>query len=304
LGIYDRDYLRDEYEQQRRGFSLSTPQSMTVALIIVNMALFLLNFIFFSPDKNNPHDLGWLTEKLSASNLTLMRPWLWWQFFTYGFVHASPAHIFFNMLELWFLGRAVEEMYGQKEYLRIYLAMIVAGSLVWAVSMAIFLPAEVFHAQVPGEVLLGASGAVTGVVMLFILRNPRATLVLFPIPIPIKAWVVGALLIVSNVLGAISQFGYIAWDVHLAGIAFAYFYFRGQWNLGNLFQAVLQKPKFLSRPKLRVHKPDDDSEPLDLADEVDRILDKIHQHGESSLTKQERRLLEIASRKYQKRRKE
>ncbi len=302
MGLYDRDYIRDEYEQQRRGSPLGAPKSVTVALILVNVALFLLNYIFSPPDRNNPYDLGWLTTNLSASNETLAHPWLWWQFVTYGFVHANLQHILFNMLQLFFLGKYVEDLYGKWEYLRIYLTMLVCGSLVWAVGEAIF------QRSAPGlHLTLGASGAICGVVMLFVLNYPHVKLMLFPIPIPIKAWVMGILLIAMNIgLGLVPSYysGNIAWNVHLAGIAFAYLYFRGHWNLGNFLQSLAQKPKFLARPKLRIHKPAEDSEPLDLNEEVDRILDKIHQHGESSLTKQERRLLEIASRKYQKRKKE
>ena len=275
---------------------------MTVALIIVNVALFLLNYIFSPPDKNIPHDLGSLTTMLAASNETLTHPWLWWQFLTYGFVHASLQHILLNMLQLFFLGKYVEDLYGKWEFLRLYVAMLLAGSVVWAAGEIIF------QRSVPGlHLTLGASGAVCGVVMLFVLNYPDAKLVLFPIPIPMKAWVMGVLLIIMNVGLAIvpsSYGGNIAWNVHLAGIAFAYLYFRGHWNLGHLFHTLAQKPKFISRPKLRVHAPEEDSEPLDLNDEVDRILDKINQQGEKSLTKQERRLLEIASRKYQKRKKE
>lgn len=280
------------------------PRSMTVTLIVINVAIYLANFLFFPPNPKIPGDLGWLSDVLAASNLTLMRPWFWWQFLTCGFVHASPGHIFFNMLGLFFLGRVVEMECGQKEYLRIYLAMIVAGSLVWAACLAIFYPAAVFQAKDAFFSLVGASGAVTGVTMLFILRNPHVTLMLFPIPIPVKAWVMGVLLIVINVSGAVSMFGQTAWSVHLTGIAFAYLYFRFHWHLGNAFGRWFSVPQFLTRPKLRVHRPaDDDSEPLDMSEEVDRILDKIHQHGEGSLTAKERRMLEIASKEYQKRKK-
>ena len=197
VGLEDRDYLRDEYDQERRGFSMPSPQSVTVALIIINVALYLFNF--FSITKAHPD--GWLNDLLSISNLTVMRPWLWFQFLTYGFAHASPGHIFFNMLALWFLGRSVEEMIGQREYLRFYLIAMVLGSIIWAIGLVIFNRDAVFH-SIPGrpsDVLFGASGAISAVVMLFILRNPHATLVMFPIPIPIKAWVVGVMMIVGNI---------------------------------------------------------------------------------------------------------
>jgi membrane associated rhomboid family serine protease len=296
LGLYDRGYYRDEYEQERRGFSLSSPRSMTIALIVVNVALYLLNALFFPKGSANP---DWLSNLLSVSNLTLSHPWLWWQFLAYGFVHANPQHIFFNMLGLFFLGTAVEEVYGQKEYLRIYLAMIVTGSLVWTLNMLLVYRSAFFELPLT---LMGASGAVTGIIMLFILRNPQTTLMLWPIPIPVKAWILGVILLVSNILGAVTMFGHIAWSVHLAGIAFAYIYFRRKWHLGDMFQSLLKKPKFLFRPKLRVHVPEEEHEPLDLKDEADLILEKIHKYGESSLTKEERRILENYSRRLRNRR--
>jgi membrane associated rhomboid family serine protease len=297
VGLYDREYLRDEYEEQRRpGFLLPAPKSMTVALIVVNVALFLVNAIFFSepgPWRN------WLTDMLSVTNFTIKHPWLWWQFLTNGFAHANLPHILFNMLQLYFLGKVVEDLYGKWEFLRFYLAAVVFGSVVWAVGELLFPPPpQAIH------LLLGASGAICATVMLFILNFPNMKLTMFPIPITMKAWVLGVLLIGYNFYLAFApseRGGSVAWSVHLAGIAFAFLYFQGRWNFGNMFRGLLLKPKVFSKPKFRVHTPDEDSEPLDLTDEVDRILDKIHQQGEASLTKQERRLLEIASQKYQKR---
>jgi membrane associated rhomboid family serine protease len=305
VGLHDRDYLRDEYDQERRGFSMPSPQSMTVALVVINVALFLFNFFSIT----NAHKDGWLNDWLSATNFTAMRPWLWFQFLTYGFAHASPGHIFFNMLALWFLGRSVEEMYGPREYLRFYLIALLIGSLSWAVGLALFHHDEFLYGILGRPItLLGASGAVSAVVMLFILRNPHATLMMFPIPVPIKAWVVGVLMIVGNVALSLQDTTHIAWGVHLAGIVFAYLYFRRNWNFGFLdFRGMSgrlsQKAKSFTRPKLRIHKPADD-EPTNLADEADRILDKISKHGEGSLTKQEVRLMQIYSEKLRKRRKD
>jgi membrane associated rhomboid family serine protease len=302
VGLYDRGYYRDGYEQEPRGFSLSSPRSVTVALILVNVALFLLNFLFF-PQKSENAD--WLTRTLSITNLTVMRPWLWWQFLTYGFVHANVSHIFYNMLGFFFLGRSVEEFYGSKEYLRFYLISIVVCSVIWAACLMIFDPAAVFQSPKITQGLLGASGAISGVVMLFILNNPRATLIMFPIPIPIKAWVVGVLMILGNIglgLGQSKESVQIAWGVHLTGIAFAYLYFRKKWNFGYIYDSVLTKTRTLARPKLRVHMPEDEPERGDMQEEVDLILDKIHKQGESSLTKQERRILENYSKKLRSRR--
>ena len=286
MGIYDRDY----YRRPQPGLSLRMPQSMVVTLILINVVLYLADGLLF------PRDHA-LTRTLELSSGALWHPLFWWQFITYGFVHDpnSIMHIIMNMLGLWFLGRAVEQIYGSREFLRIYLVMLLIGSLSFALGDAIINPAG-------GHPLLGASGAVSGVTILFVLNFPHVTLVLFPIPIPIKAWIIGVFLVVSNLFGAIAQTGNIAFGVHLAGIAFAFLYFQYRWNLGRFFGIIFRVPKFPSRPKFRIHKPGEESEEPDLNAEVDRILEKISRDGEGSLTRKERRTLETASRQYQNRR--
>jgi membrane associated rhomboid family serine protease len=289
VGIYDRDY----YRRNQPGFSLRMPQSMVVTLIIINVALFLIDGFFFP----HTHDL---TKNLSLTNETLWRPWMWWQFITYGFVHdpGNIMHIIANMAGLFFLGRNVEQLYGSKEFLRIYLVMILLGSVCFALGSAI--TNAISHQNAP-YALLGASGAVSGVTILFVLNFPHATLMLIPIPIPIKAWVIGVLIVVYNLFGAIASYGNVAFGVHLAGIAFAWLYFQNHWNLGRFFGNIFRMPKFPSRPKFRVHNPDEQSETPDLNAEVDRILEKISREGEGSLTRKERRTLETASKQYQNR---
>jgi len=284
MGIYDRDYYR---EQQRPGFSLGGPRSMVGILVLINVVAYLVDGLFFA----EKHEL---TNLLATSDQTLGKPWMWWQFLTYGFAHAvSPHHIFLNMLQLWFLGRTVEQLYGSKEFLRLYLVMLVLGSVVWAVGNAVIGQ----HGS-----LIGASGAVSGVVLLFVLNFPHTTLTLFPIPIPVKAWVIGVMLIVFNVLGALSETSNIAFGVHLTGLAFAYVYFRNRWNLAWLSGGLLSFAWLKPGPKLRVHDPTGKNRQEDLGDEVDRILEKIHSQGQDSLTRKERRTLENASREYQKKR--
>jgi membrane associated rhomboid family serine protease len=290
VGIYDRDY----YRRPQPGFSLRMPQSMVVTLIIINAALYLIDGLFFQRDHA-------LTENLALTSETLRCPWLWWQFITCGFVHDphSVMHIIANMAGLWFLGREVEHLYGSKEFLRIYLVMLLLGSLCFALGSAA--SSAITH-QESHYSLLGASGAVSGVTILFVLNFPNTTLMLFPIPIPVKAWVIGVLLVVYNLFGTIAQSGNVAFGVHLAGIVFAWLYFQRRWNLGSFFKNIFHKPKFFSRQRFRIHKPDEESEEPDLNAEVDRILEKISREGEGSLTRKERRTLETASKQYQNRR--
>ena len=108
------------------------------------------------------------------------------------------------------------------------------------------------------------------------------------------------MLVVGNLFG---HAGYgcegVAYEVHLAGIAFAgaYYYFR--WNLSWL-GGLLSPDWFKRQPKLRIHDPGSSDKADKIEREVDRILKKISEQGEASLTRKERRTLEAASRQYQK----
>jgi len=289
MGLYDREYYREE----QSGFRLHAPTTIVGALV-------LLNFIVWIADYAVDFQL---TKLLGARVETLSQPWLWWQFLTYGFLHSpGPSHIIFNMLGLWIFGREIESTYGRKEFLRLYLAMVVVSAAVWALVLRL----QGFTASPP---LVGASGAVSGVVILYVLLfRHRTLLLMFVLPVP--AWLVGVLFVIFNAMGAL---GYsepgdgpqVAYTAHLAGAAFAFLYFWQGWNLGRWVPGGLSLGWLKPRPRLRVHDPADQEESDDqqaLNDEVDRILEKIHQSGEASLTRRERQTLESASRQYQRKR--
>lgn len=279
VGIYDRDYYRQEPQP---GVSAYTPRTVVAAIIVVNVAIWLIDSL----------TEGRLSEQMAVHPFTLTRPWLWWEFLTAGFAH-SPSdvnHILFNMLGLFFLGRDVEDRYGPKEFSRVYLAMVIFASIVWCVV------SRFTGSDTPAY---GASGAVTGVVILYILNFPHRTLLLFFV-IPVPAWLVGVLLIGMNLFGASGHADpHIAYSMHLAGAALAFVYYQRGWNLSRL-TANIRWPKFRRKPRLKIHRPAE-SPPSDLMQDVDRILEKIYREGESSLTAAERKTLESASREYQRR---
>ncbi len=294
MGIYDRDY----YRQERPGFSLGLPQSAVVILIIANVAVYLIDGLLAGNDHKH-----WVADTLLLRAGSLTQPWMWWQFLTYGFVHDyhGLSHIIFNMLGLWFFGREIEALYGRAEFLRLYLVLVVVGGVVWAVVNDLIL-----HS--PGAEVMGASGAVTGVVILFALNFPRRT-ILFMFVLPMPAWVMGVLFVACDILGATGHSSQkdVAFSVHLAGAAFAALYYQWHWNFGKLLRGGFARPWFSSRTRLRLHQPGQETEAAEREvreKEVDRILEKIHREGESSLTRKERRILESASREYQQRRRE
>ncbi len=286
MGIYDRDY----YRQGSSGFRLQVPRSAVGAIVLLNVAVFVLELISGSTVVN-------LLSTHVGVNDTLWRPWMWWQFLTYGFVHDpdSAKHIVFNMLALFFLGRDVEERYGTREFIRLYLAMLAFAAIVWTVTNQLFDPHR------PSN-LIGASGAIAGVVVLYALNFPKRIL-LFMFVIPVPAWLLGAGVIAYDILGAMGRADqHIAFTAHLGGTAFALAYFSLQWNFGGLYQSAAAWLKGHSRPSLKVFKPEDEPDSPVADEDVDHILEKIHREGENSLTRKERRILENASREYQRRR--
>lgn len=299
MGYQDREYYQED--RSPTGVQLGGDLSYTWRIVIINAGLFLANFFFFH---DNPHGL---TYYLSVHTETLGQPQFWYQFLTYGFVHDSTSlsHLFWNMFGLVMFGSMVEQHYGRREYLRFYLLAIVIGGLVWGIRLYSDLLfgslAQADAEKLP--YLLGASGGVTAVTLLFCLRFPFSTInLMFVLPVP--AWVLGAIIIVSNLI-QVGQINGVAYDVHLTGAAFAVAYFYFQWNLTRALNfswlnkagsslGKLVKP----RPKLRVFEGDeeDDSVYRELETEADRILMKISRDGEGSLSTQERQTLERYSR--------
>jgi membrane associated rhomboid family serine protease len=283
MGIYDRPYLHDE--EQGRGWAGG--RSMVVNLIIANVAVWLAGIVFE----------GEIFEWLSLKSDLFRRPWEFYQLLTYGFVHDGVMHILFNMMFLFFLGREVENVYGRAEFLRIYLVSIVLAGLVWVLFTAFEVPPDA-----PAVRLVGASGGVMAIVILFVLNFPRQLLYIWGV-LPVPAWALGVFFVVGDLLGFFNpnQNGVqVANIAHLAGAAFAFVYFRTRINLGRFVPSRLGEWKnAIIRPKLRIHDPD--KEARDLNRQVDAILEKISREGEGSLTKKERKTLEEASRRYQQR---
>jgi membrane associated rhomboid family serine protease len=286
MGLYDRDYLQEDYEPRPMG---TATRMMVTNLVILNAAIFLLN-VFVGGDHR-------VVQWLAITPTDLWKPWLWWKLLTYGFVHnpLDIGHVFWNMFGLFIFGRDVELRYGRWEFLRFYLGAIVLGSLVWCIRMNLM---DVTQAQV-----IGASGGVTAVILLFVYNFPRRTILLFFV-LPVPAWVLGVIIIAGDAFGFIGSDKNIAFDVHLVGILFASGYYWLGWNLGHWtpsrFRGGFSWPSVRRGPKLRVHDPEDKVQRQD--EEADRILEKVSRQGIDSLTSRERRILEDYSRRMRQRR--
>ena len=126
---------------------------------------------------------------------------------------------------------------------------------------------------------MGASGAVSAAVVLFIFMYPRETILLMGI-LPMPAWVLGVLLLGGNILTALNPTSAIAWEAHFVGAAFGYLYFKLQGSFARFHWDGSAKWK-RSRTKLKLHDPDTIDQKLQL--DADKILAKISEQGEESL---------------------
>ena len=282
MGIYDRDYQRGgSYQDHQPGFHLGAPTTLTTKLVIVTFVAYVAQLL------TQP----WLTQFGILPGNWWRWPWHGYRLLTYGFLHDPEdlKHIAFNMPALWIFGRDVEARYGSREFLLFYLVSIVVAGLAWTL------------AEVPtggAAAMLGASGGVSAVVILFAMNFPhRTVLLMFVIPMPM--WVLAVFIVMMDAFGTVSRAGTVAFTAHLGGAAFGFLYYKSRMRLERWLPTRDWLTRLKPKPKLRVHAPDEHD---DTDSEVDEILKKIQEQGQDSLTRRERRILEEASREYQRRR--
>jgi membrane associated rhomboid family serine protease len=320
MGLFDRDYFREEFDRKpRRKNNRIAAMSVTARIVIVNLFLWLANGLFF-PDNN------FLTTILQMPAWVIYEPIRWYTFLTSGFVHSPTdfSHIMLNMICLLMFGYGlaigsgvggvglmrtdnIEWRLGRSEYFLFYiLAIIFAG-----VSHGIF------SAAASG---LGASGGVVAVVIIYAFLYPNKT-ILFMFVIPIPMWVLGAFIVGMDFLGAMgkaeSGIGYTA---HLGGAFFAFLYyylmFKKNRTIIGFFTGIKKfvNTKLKSKRKLKIFKSSDTdsdtnkninkntnknvSEDGDFRKRLDQILDRYGNVGEAGLTDEEREFLQEASRIY------
>lgn len=135
---------------------------------------------------------------------------------TYMFLHADPFHLIGNMLFLWVFGDNVEDAMGHLKFLAFYLACGIFAGLLHAVVVQYWMPGT---SNVP---LIGASGAVAGVIAAYLLLHPhvRVWILAFRfIPLRISAmFALGAWILSQFAMLLIPNVGPVAWWAHVGGI--------------------------------------------------------------------------------------
>src|ERR1700746_47164 len=174
---------------------------MFVILVIVNVLVFLLESNlgsaalrpFFWKYAFIPSKLGFtgssMVLRAPADLLQKISPMV-----TSQFLHAGSMHLLFNMVVLLFLGKKVEERIGSLKFLAFYLASGIAGNIVYAA----------FHLS-SHQPVLGASGAVAGVLAASLFCKPNGIVWLPGLPICLRVWMFAPLWFLSELLNAINE---------------------------------------------------------------------------------------------------
>jgi len=131
---------------------------------------------------------------------------------TYQFVHGDIFHLLSNMVFLWVFGDNVEDAMGHLKFLAFYLLSGVAGGLAHALIQ-----------PVSAAPLIGASGAVAGVIAAYLMLHPRVRVWVLafrfiPLRIP-AAWVLGVWVITQFIMVLLPDIGPVAWWAHIGGMA-------------------------------------------------------------------------------------
>ena len=236
-------------------------------LISVNFAIFILQsissseIIFFS-------NFG-LVPKLVWSQLKI------WQPFTYMFFHGDIWHVLINMFVLWMFGSELERVWGKKNFLRFYFITGVGSGLA---TMLFGL-----QSTIP---IVGASGAIYGVLLAYGVMFPNRTVYLYGI-IPIKSiWFVIGIGVIAF-FSSFNNFTNISHLTHLFGMIIGYLYLKRPVHFRSLWFSVFKKVL-----EYRIQNQEEKiSRSVEIERDLNSILDKINREGFKSLTQEEEKRL-------------
>ena len=258
--------------------SWAPPQRIVLlSLIGLNAAVFIVQLVLTS--WNQPFVL----EYLGLSDRGINDAYAW-QFFTAPLLHNNIWHFAADMLVLYFIGRDVEAIIGQRQFLFLYLFGAFSGEL----GHLFLMPSDC--------VLFGASGGVAAIFIAYATILPElemTTLLLFMVPVRLKmrrlaqiALVGAVALLLYDRSGAVGHSAFVGGAI--AGWFYAHLLGFGRTSL---LQRVLRQRR-LEAARLKSMRADQF-----VAEEIDPLLEKISQRGLASLSRRERRLLEQAREK-------
>ena len=271
--------------------------NVLIKLIVINLAAFLvvrLGAFFMSTSPFYFARWFVLSDDLDTM---LFRPWT---LITYGFLHFDFFHILFNMIWLYWFGKFALALFSGKRVLTVYLLGALFGGLLFVLSYNLF---PVFEES--RGFLIGASGAVTAIMIFIATYTPNTEVRIFNFKI--KLWHIALFLFLLDLVRIPSSGNAGGLLAHVGGGLFGYVYAvqlaKGK-DIGKWFEdfmdwiANLFKPR-AKKPFTKVHRTKQTStkqsaptdSKTDHQKKIDSILDKIGKSGYESLTKAEKDFL-------------
>ncbi len=178
--------------------------SVSLAILIITLIISVLGF-------NNPE----LQAKLLHNPFLANNNKEYYRLLSSGFIHNGWSHLGFNMLTFFFFGGVVEKVYVQ-EYGIIWGSVIFLGVYLIAIILS-DLPSFFKYKEMPAYSSLGASGGVSAIVFASILFQPTNDLFLLLIPVPIPAFILGALYVIYSYYQSKNSSDNINHSAHLYG---------------------------------------------------------------------------------------
>lgn len=157
---------------------------------------------------------------------------------SYQFLHANIMHILGNMVFLWVFGDDVEEAMGRWRFLAFYLLCGIAGGLAFA-----------FSASTSNGPLIGASGAIAGVVVAYLMLRPCAKITavfVFVVPIPLRIsayWIIGVFIFLQLASLSSASQDDVAYWCHFGGMVAGAVLFPFMRNAGVVLFECIRTPK-------------------------------------------------------------
>lgn len=318
MGLHDRDYMR---QPTRSPWELIQGLNVLHVIIWVNVIVFVAQYFFGWFGDRVLHDDG--TEAFApygGVSVNGLAGGKFWTAFTYMFVHGSLLHVGGNLLLIYFAGKRVLALLGTRHFLNIYFISGLVGAA-----------AELFvqgyaRPELPTEII-GASACGFGLFFALAVMFPQeeiTALIYFIFPVKMRLWTMAMVLLAVSVgLGLFSLFFMSDADAaswanfaHLGGALTGWYYLRliGYGGMPMTFERMRREraaSPFGPRQEMvrarhrrlsvnlelepEAFRPRNTTADV-ISEEIDPILEKISEQGMASLTDDERRTLEQASR--------
>ena len=261
-----------QFQSNRGNFSYNSSlfSEAIKVLITVNFLIYVLQTISGPNVASDLWRLFGLVPKQIWSDLML------WQPFTYLFFHDSnPWHVLMNMFVLWMFGTELERLWGREGFVKYYfITGVGSGIITGCISPNSLIP------------LIGASGAVFGIILAYGITFPNRTIYLWGI-VPIRSIVFVIFIGVLSLFSTINSTSNVSHVTHLAGMIIGYTFLKRKWRLGSIVfyirKKIIEYQIFREEKKVFYNKK--------LENNIDILLDKINKSGFESLSPDEEKEL-------------